>query len=180
MEQLWPGIHHGWTGSSATEWQAWLFRLSNWRLLVEGGDTDFQAAPSIPVVSGVAPSLRVLTNFLTLCSDVPTSWNCYLLKLTQDVEDLHDLQPMKWKPCFHVCEETKWQSQLLALVLFLLWCQWPKFANEAKKTVHFSSFKHYKMSFFKVLGYKQLIYMNYIFPSALRNNIHLFFHTKLC
>lgn len=49
------------------------------------------------------------------------------------VEDLHDLQPMKWKPCFHVCEETKWQSQLLALVLFLLWCQWSKFANEAKK-----------------------------------------------
>lgn len=30
------------------------------------------------------------------------------------------------------------------------------------------------MSFLKVLGYKQLIYMNYIFPSALRNNIHLF------
>lgn len=71
-EQLWPGIHHGWTGSSAMEWQAWLFRLSNWRLLVEGGDTSFQAAPSIPVVSGVAPLLRVLTNFLTLL-DVPTS-----------------------------------------------------------------------------------------------------------
>lgn len=70
-EQLWPGIHHGWTGSSATEWQAWLFRLSNWRLLVEGGDTGFQAAPTIPVVSGVAPSLRVLTNFLTLCSTFP-------------------------------------------------------------------------------------------------------------
>lgn len=47
--------------------------------------------------------------------------------------------------------------------------------NKNKKPVHFSSFKHYKMSFFKVLGYKQLIYMNYIFPSALRNNIHLFF-----
>lgn len=37
------------------------------------GDTGFQAAPSIPVVSGVAPLLRVLTNFLTLCSDVPAS-----------------------------------------------------------------------------------------------------------
>lgn len=127
---------------------------------------------------GVFPMLRILTNFPTLCSTFPLVKNHYILKLTlETVQSRGEFKHVTYTLVFmfirrqngnHSCQDLFF-SYSDANDLSLLMSQ-----KKKKKPVHFSPFKHYKMSFLKVLGYKQLIYMNYIFPSALRNNIHLF------